>query len=574
MGLPGVTLNVIDGNLNLQPANTERTMLYIGPCTLGTPNILYQFGDVSTMQTTLDTGKLVECAGYELDVAGGPVLCMPINPTVVGGLSAVTHTGTGAGTIAVASAPHKTIVITSTTTGALNSGKFTYQVGSEPVSQPVIYPSGHDYLVPGTYTVLTFPTHTYTAGETYTISTVGVVTYAANASGGTDGSVTQASSPIDNYMATVTITLGGALATAQFTYSLDGVSTSAAIVTPASVYAIPGSGIYLTFTSTFVAGDTYAFTSASAEGDSTAMSACLTALETTYLSAQYSMITLLQPYSSAANWATAVASLETAALALFNQGIYVRIFTETPTLGTITASGNAVVVDVADTDTVLETTRLTTAGIHEVGCAGDLVLNGPVSGLDLRRNCAWVVSARAASVEASQNVGFVGLGGVPGVVSLYRNENATPGLDAVGYTTMRTFPGNGLNGFFITDAHTLTATTSDYYPLTNARVIDRACGIARINTLPLINSKIPTTTRNNIAGVITEKKARQIEAKLDGALQTELVFAEPQDAVAASASVNRTHDILADGNLIIAVAVQPFAYSRTVTVNIGMAVAA
>ena len=105
-------------------------------------------------------------------------------------------------------------------------------------------------------------------------------------------------------------------------------------------------------------------------------------------------------------------------------------------------------------------------------------------------------------------------------------------------------------------------------------MIDIGCTITRANALPLVNSKVPTTTRNSLPGVITERKAQQIEAKLSGALITGMVSIDPANAVAASAVVNRTHNILADGNLIIAVAIQPFAYARTVTVNIGLAVQA
>ena len=158
------------------------------------------------------------------------------------------------------------------------------------------------------------------------------------------------------------------------------------------------------------------------------------------------------------------------------------------------------------------------------------------------------------------------------VVYLFRNETASPGLDASGFTTMRQI--NGVPGYYLTDAHTVALSTSDYYPFANARVIDIGCTITRANALPLVNSKVPTTTRNGLPGVITERKAQQIEAKLSGALITGMVSIDPANAVAANAVVNRTHSILADGNLIIAVAIQPFAYARTVTVNIGLAVQA
>jgi hypothetical protein len=231
------------------------------------------------------------------------------------------------------------------------------------------------------------------------------------------------------------------------------------------------------------------------------------------------------------------------------------------------------VVDSADTDTVLINQRLSVSAPHVLGGAGDCLLFSPLSGLTLRRSAAWTSAARATSVEASQNIGFVGLGGLKGVVYLFRDENATQGLDAAGYTTMRKLPGQP--GFFVTDAHTFSASTSDYYPFTNARVIDIGCTVTRANALPLVNGKIPTKTDTSrgLVNVITERKAQQIEAEINNALLTTMVSTDPANAVAASTVVNRTHN-MADGNLILAVGIQPFFYSRTVTVNIGLAVSA
>src|SRR6185295_4827989 len=107
-----------------------------------------------------------------------------------------------------------------------------------------------------------------------------------------------------------------------------------------------------------------------------------------------------------------------------------------------------------------------------------------------------------------------------------------------------------------------------------ARVIDLACTIAVGAALPFTLAKIPTTTRNGQPGVITNRKALVIEGVMNGALAAGLVDTEPQDAVAASASVNRNNNVLATSNLIIGIGVQPFGYARTITLNIGMTAAA
>lgn len=581
MSLPGVDINVQDGNLSLQPSSAEKTLIYIGVSPLGTDNTLAFYGDIAALQAALDTGEVVEAAAYGLSVSGGPVGVLKLPANTRGGLSSVTHVGTGSNTITANAAPHKAITIAITTSGALGTGAFTYTVGSEATSQPVTLPTGGTYLVPGTYCTLTFPVHTYAAGESYSISTVGVVTYTTGGSG-TDASVTQASSPIDWYNPLITITTSGALGAAQFTYSLDGTegNTSAAIVVPSGAkYAIPDSGIYITFGGSMTLNDYYYFTSAGPTYSNSDLTTALTELETTYLSASYSMAAVIGNLVTGSGWVTQCATLETAAGVLFDAGLYMRFFNGAPTTGTITGSAGSVVVNSQSTDTVLATSRLSVSAPHVSAAAGDVLLTSPITGLSQRRNASWVVAARASAVEASQNVGYVGLGGVSGVTALYRNEQVTPVLDAIGFDTMRTFPGSvsagtGLPGFYITDGHTMSATTSDYYPLTNARVMDRGCTIAKSTALQYVQSRVPTTTRNGNLGVITEKKAQIIEGTMRGALLTGLVNTEPQDAVAANATVNRTHNILSDGNLIIAVAIQPFAYARTITVNIGMAVSA
>ena len=581
MGLPGVSLNVIDGQLGLQQGSNEQVVLFMGPCTNGSPNTLASYGNQTALTNALGLGALVEAASYALQVGGGPVMCMPLLPDTAGAIATVVHSGTATGTLTVTAAPHKAITITTTTTGTIvgASAQFTFNVGGV-VSAAVTATAGWSstgYQIPGTYCTYVFVSGTYTgASDVYTISTAGVVSHSAGA-GATAG--TQSASPIDDYNVLITVAASGTVAsgTAQFTYSLDNGHTalggngitSADIYCPTTgIYVIPNSGLVLTFAGQLDNTDTYQFR---AVGPSTSSyTAALTALETTYLSqATYAMAAVVQKNVSATGWGTAAASFETAATSLFNSGVYMRFMQECPTVGTFFASGSAVVVDVADTDSVLIAERASVSAAHVLVGAGDCLLSSPVTGLNQRRNAMWVAAARASSVEASQNLGFVGLGGVDGVTYIYRNETATPGLDAAGYTTLRQI--NGVPGYYITDAHTCSLATSDYYPFTNARVIDIGCTVTRANALPLVNSKIPTTTRNGQAGVITEKKAQQIEAKIGGALITVMVATVPQNAVAAAAVVDRTHNILSDGNLIIAVGIQPFAYSRTVTVYIGLA---
>lgn len=579
--LPGVTVNVLDGNLNLQPGSTSKIMLYMGVCTLGVPNVLQTIGDGATLQTQCGLGRLVEMGSYGLDTSGGPAQFLPLTVGTPGGVSAVTKLGTG-GTMTISVAPHVSITIQCTTGGTLGTAAFTFSLNGGTPSAPVVSAAGWSstgYMVLGTFCTIVFTAGTYVAGGTpdiYTISTAGAV---AHPQGAGPAVPTFTASPIDDYAAVVTITTAGALGTAQFTYSLDGTAASASspIVSAGSgIYAIPNSGIVITLASAQVAGDTFSFTTCGPNASSGNLTTGLTALQTTYLSsALYSMINLVDGNALSSAWATQSAALQTGMTTLFNSGVYVRVFNQCPTSGSISASAGAVVVNSTDTDATVAANAAAVNADRVAGSAGDVSLTSVITGLAQRRCCSWVAAARAASVAAATNIGEVALGGVPGVNSLYRDETSTPLLDAARFITMRTFPGSvaagtGVPGFFLTDGKTMALVTSDFSDLCNARVIDRACTIARVNALPYTNGKIPTTTRNGLVGVITEKKAQQIEKKIGSAMTTGLVDIQPQDAVACGVTINRTNNILSSKNLQLTVGAQPFAYSKYITINIGL----
>lgn len=595
MGLPGVTMNVLDGNLNLQAGSSEQNTLWLSCSLAGTPATLGAFGDSNTMANSLLGGRLLEGGSYTLDVAGGVVYAMPMTPSVRGGVSAVTHIGPGAGVCAVTIAPHASISYTCVVAGTLGIAAFVFTLtlpsGQTLTTSPIVSSgtwSSTGFRVPGTFATVVFVAGSYIAGGTpdiYTISTLGAI---AHPQGAGPGVPTFSASPVDDYSPRVAIGLGGALGTMQFTYCLDfnasaqlnvtSTNTSSAVVsTGGGVYAIPGTGLVLTFTGAFTTGDTYDFSAAAPTFGGTDLSAAMTALQTTYLPqmGQISMIVVDIANASASAWATIVATLETAATTFFNLGVYVNLFVGSPTLGTVLPNAGSVTVDVSDNDATIITQRQSMSAKDVCPCAGDDLLISPSSGLNFRRNGVWATAARAASVEASQDVGAVEDGGLVGVIGLYRDENATPGLYAAGVTCHRTFTNNGnITGFFVTMGLMATVPTSDYYSLTNSRVVDRACAITLATALPYTLSKIPTTTRAGVSGVIQERKAQKIESRLKGALETGMVDTDPADAVAVNAVVNRTHQISSDNQLIIAVAVQPFFYAKTITVNIGLTVQA
>lgn len=584
--MPKIVVTVLDGQLGVQPGNNERLLLHLGPCTAGAPNTLYTAGSSSVIASDLGLGQLSDLSTYVLDVGGGPIMMMPTGFSTAGGKSAVTHVGTGAMTCSVSFAPWALLTVKCTTSGALGTAAFTFQWGTGPVSAPVVSASSWSstgYLPLGGYTNLVFAAGSYASTSTqdvYTITTLGVYTHAT----GSGPDLTPASSPIDNYNALISVITAGALGTSQFTSSLDngcpqlagaGFTSNTITTTGGGVYAIPNSGVVLTFSGTAVAGDTYQFTTCGPQMTAGDLSAALTPLTTTLLGqAVYADVVVLGMPVSAAAWETLVASLQTAATTLFNQGVYVRFICEAPSVGSITASAGAVVVDAADTDSVMIAAMATVSAVRVAAGCGDCLLVSPLTGLTLRRSAAWPLAARVSEIEASQDVGYTGLGGVDGVVYLFRDEVATPALEPVGFNVLGHYP--AYPGFYFQGGHTCTISTSDYFALTNARVMDRLCGISRTTAMqtPGLLAKIPTTTRAGQPGVITNLKAQQINGAINGAISSGMINTSPQDLVSASVACDLTHNILADGKLIIAVSGQPFGYDKEIDLNIGLSVSA
>jgi hypothetical protein len=410
MALPGVTLEIVQGGLGIQPSSAERGIIYVGCCTTQTVNTLEFYGDASAIEDGAGVGEVCEAAAYDLSVAGGPVGILAVTPTNAGGKSAVTASVSGSLTCAVSFGPHVSIAIACTTGGTLGTAAFTFALNGGTASAPVTSAAGWGttgYRVPGTYCTLTFTTGTYVTADTYAVSTLNAVTHPT----GTGPAVpTSACSPIDEYTPTITFTTAGALATSQFTYSLDGTdaNTSSPIVTTGGgTYAIPNTGIILTFTGTAVVGDYFTFSVVSVSPSNGDLVTALTTLTTTYLSSSYSLVCIVGNLASASAWGTQTASCATIATTLFNSGVYVEFLNGCPTVGTRTASAGSVVVDSADTDAALLTQRLSTSTKYVGGNAGDMLLTSVLTGLEQRRNGIWAAAARAASVEASQSIGAV-----------------------------------------------------------------------------------------------------------------------------------------------------------------------
>lgn len=360
----------------------------------------------------------------------------------------------------------------------------------------------------------------------------------------------------DAYKLVVTIVQGGATlaaGTATFKYSLDGgINYSDEIAVPtAGVYLIPNTNVTLTWTYStgtgFVAGDSSAASTTGPGYTTTALATTVTALLTDPRS--WFLVHVVGPtvdLAGARALFAAVATHMSTAAAAYR---YARCVIEAPD-------------GVTDAAMLANTTGLGDLIDTRVGVgAGYLNVVSPISGRAYRRNVAWEACAWLSAIAPSSDLGEVARGSLTGVVSIARDEQVAPGLDAAGFITARTIPGRP--GYYITRGRLKAGPDSDYQLFQNGRVIDIASYAVRDGALKFLNAKVATKPD----GTISDRAAASIETYVKGKVDDALT--RKGDAVATATQVDRSVNILSTGNLRIKERVLPFGYASAITVELG-----
>lgn len=176
MALPSVTITVTDGALGLAGANPENLHAKLGLSSGGTANTVYSYGDISSAKAQLLAGPLLEDVGFHLATAGGPVLAVPVTPSNVGTVGAITRVGTspspGLGTTGTPRDKYD-VIAEIVTGGAVATASFKISFdGGVTYSPTYATAASISTFVASTGLTLTFAAGTYVAGDTYTFSTV------------------------------------------------------------------------------------------------------------------------------------------------------------------------------------------------------------------------------------------------------------------------------------------------------------------------------------------------------------------------------------------------------------------
>jgi hypothetical protein len=543
--LPEVTFQILDGQLGLVGDLAAHNQVKIGVCSDGIPGVIYGFGSTGSLVSTLGQGPVVEAAAQVLTVAGPAIFVLPITPSVSGSASSVTHTGAGAGTVAVSFGPRFAVQLKIVTGGTNGTMTFEVSLNGGAFSSPVTTTSGaFTYAIPGTLTSVTFASgQTWVSADVYTVNPDGSVVLTG--SGPAASNVTQASNPLDNYGAEVSIATGGALGVAVFNLSLDGGNTFGAstLVPSGGKYVVPNTGLVLTFASTFVAGDLYAFTTTTA-GFSTGDLG--TAIQTLVASSLlFETIHVVGAAANAAGAAAVAAVVDAQMTAAEAQFRFASAIVECPT-------------SESDSTVAAAFASFTSKRVGVVAGDVDLV-TALASGRIQRRNLAWAFAARIASITPGESAAYVGRGPLANVAKLYRDEAKTPLLDQAGFVTARTY--NGETGFFVTRARIMAPTGSDFSRFERRRPMDEACTIVRRAELPYLNGPFRVDNQGHVLGNDAQAFERRVGRLAEDGTRG--------DVSSISVAVDRTANILSTEALPVEVSIVPLFTAETIANRIG-----
>lgn len=365
---------------------------------------------------------------------------------------------------------------------------------------------------------------------------------------GSGPTVTVAGNSTDVYEAQVVIVAGGALGAGTFKYTLDGGDNFSPVYTIPSggTFLMPGTGLTLTFPSgTYVAAETYTFASTAPMYDNTALNSALTGLLAD--PREWRFLHVVGQGANVAGCATMAATVATALGSAATAYRYTRAIVECPD----------------DTDVNIIAGLASTSNVRVMIAAGFCELTSQVTGRSHKRHAAWPMSARMALAPVHEDLGRFASGSLPGVTRLYRDERATPGLDAQRVATLRTFIGQP--GFYITAGRTTASTVSDYQLIQNGFVMDKACRIIRTALLRFLNDSVNV---NATTGYIQEEDAQNIENYVLGLLESGLIA--PGNASAVTVKVARNNNILSSMTLLTTERIVPKGYARFITADVGL----
>lgn len=210
------------------------------------------------------------------------------------------------------------------------------------------------------------------------------------------------------------------------------------------------------------------------------------------------------------------------------------------------------------------------ATTHGAVCAGACYMTSGRSFLRQRRPASFVAAPLIANLSEEQDASAINLGALPGVqlrddngnvVSGLHDEAVNPGLDDARFLTLRTW--DGIAGVYINNPRLMSAAGSDFKYMQHRLVM----AIAKEAVFAFLVRRLSVPIDVGADGHILEQEAQEIEAGGNSALRA-VLGARPK-ASSWAFVLSRTDLILQTEELTGQVNIQPLAYPKTITIDIG-----
>lgn len=361
--------------------------------------------------------------------------------------------------------------------------------------------------------------------------------------------------PRDTYDVIAKIVAGGTVGNATFQISFDGGATfSDVIATAASLATFAAStGLTLTFVAgTYVAGDTYSFTTTAPTYSSADLNAALDALLADARDVSFVHVVGTVGGADDAAKITNFVALCTAVATKMATAEDAKRWQFTILEAPVVAEGAWAA---SATWAAFASTRVSPA-------LGRVTIQSQVSGRQTTRSLAVSYASRLSIIPPHEHPGRTARGPLPGIVSMSRDERATPNGDVARFTTSRTFA--GVPGFYLTAGKMAAGAGSDFAEVQARRVIDKACRLVNGALFVFLNESLRV---NREDGTIFEADARNVESYVDAIVRAELV--NDGNASDLQVVVNRATNMVSTKRLDVAVRVIPKGYASFIAADVG-----
>lgn len=296
--------------------------------------------------------------------------------------------------------------------------------------------------------------------EASTEGTYGTIT-TSGAPGSDPSAITAgATKPLDRFRAVVRFPVGGTVGTAGITWqaSLDGGKTygAAQALGTATSIVIQDTGITLALAAgDIAAGQTVSFATTGPLASLTDITPCLAALKATGLTYEAILVASVEAD------ATTINGIRTELNGFMARGLSKHAFINVRPWDPESEEAQ----DYIDDLTVISTAAR--IGTRVDVCADGGYLPSPIRGISMWRPTSLALAARVAKISLGTDAAYVGDGPVDGFSivdddgnAVCWDEDVTPGLDDLGYTTLRTIARR--SGCFIGNARVFSPVTSDF----------------------------------------------------------------------------------------------------------------